>query len=115
MATRGRRSAGDRSRDRRVRDILQQCRKGKIQLVRFLYCSDDGVIRGKSCHVEFLESYLESGIGLTVAMQSFNMLDQLVPEGSFGLGHHRLKVLFLADGSRGETLGFLAAQEDREA
>jgi hypothetical protein len=39
----------------------------------------------------FLDSYLESGIGLTVAMQSFNMLDQLVPEGSFGpVGEIRL-------------------------
>jgi glutamine synthetase len=34
--------------------------------------------------VDALASYLVSGIGLTVAMQSFTILDQLVPEGSFG-------------------------------
>jgi glutamine synthetase len=81
----------DRLRQRQVRAILGECRSAKTQLVRFLYCGNDGVIRGKSCHTRFLDSYVESGIGLTVAMQSFNMLDQLVPEGSFGpVGEIRL-------------------------
>jgi glutamine synthetase len=68
----------------RRRAILGQCRAADIQLVRFLYCGNDSVIRGKACHTRFLPSYLESGIGMTVAMGSFNMLDQLVAEGSFG-------------------------------
>lgn len=77
--------------ERLVREILGKCKSGNIQLVRFLYCGNDSVIRGKACHTQFLNSYLESGIGLTVAMQSFNMLDQLVPEGSFGpVGEIRL-------------------------
>lgn len=79
------------SQERQIREILRQCRSAKIQLIRFLYCGNDGVIRGKACHSQFLDSYLKSGIGLTVAMQSFNMLDQLVPEGSFGpVGEIRL-------------------------
>jgi glutamine synthetase len=73
-----------RDAERQTRAIVRRCRSANIQLVRFLYCGNDGVIRGKACHAEFLRSYLESGIALTVAMQSFNMLDQLVPEGSFG-------------------------------
>jgi glutamine synthetase len=73
------------------RAILARCKSGQVQLVRFLYCGNDSVIRGKACHTQFLSSYLRSGIGLTVAMQSFNMLDQLVPEGSFGpVGEIRL-------------------------
>jgi len=77
--------------ERRAREIVRQCKAAKIHLARFLYCGNDGVIRGKACHTQFLNSYLESGIGLTVAMQSFNMLDQLVPEGSFGpVGEIRL-------------------------
>src|SRR5712692_9536456 len=77
--------------DREFRRVVRECRAAKIQLVRFLYCGNDGVIRGKACHTRFLPSYLESGIGLTVAMQSFNMLDQLVAEGSFGpVGEIRL-------------------------
>jgi glutamine synthetase len=74
----------ERVSQRQIRAILQQCRTAKTQLVRFLYCGNDGVIRGKACHTHFLPSYIESGIGMTVAMGSFNMLDQLVPEGSFG-------------------------------
>ena len=76
---------------RRGREILARCKAGKVELVRFLYCGNDSVIRGKACHTRFLNSYLRSGIGLTVAMQSFNMLDQLAPEGSFGpVGEIRL-------------------------
>src|SRR5262245_66083174 len=75
----------------RAHEIVRRCAAGKIALVRFLYCGNDGVIRGKACHARFLSSYLTSGIGLTVAMQSFNMLDQLVPEGAFGpVGEIRL-------------------------
>jgi len=77
------RSKDEGTERRRVRAILARCRAAKVQLVRFLYCGNDSVIRGKACHIQFLNSYLRSGIGLTV-MQSFNMLDQLAPEGSFG-------------------------------
>jgi glutamine synthetase len=74
-----------------VRHILAGCKAASTQLVRFLYCGNDGVIRGKACHTRFLPSYLRSGIGLTVAMQSFNVLDQLAPDGSFGpVGEIRL-------------------------
>jgi glutamine synthetase len=71
-------------RERQIRAILGKCRAANTHLVRFLYCGNDSVIRGKACHTRFLRSYLESGIGMTVAMGSFNMLDQLVAEGSFG-------------------------------
>jgi glutamine synthetase len=84
-------AADDRERARDLRRVVRECRAAKAQLVRFLYCGNDGVIRGKACHARFLPSYLESGIGLTVAMQSFNMLDHLVAEGSFGpVGEIRL-------------------------
>lgn len=76
---------------RAARKIVEACRRQKIELVRFLYVDNGSVIRGKACHTRFLASYLESGVGLTVAMQSMNSLDQLVPEGSFGpVGEIRL-------------------------
>jgi glutamine synthetase len=71
--------------------ILLQARQAGVKLVRFLYCGNDGVIRGKAAAIEALEGALEAGIGLTVAMQSFTMLDRLVPEGTFGpVGEIRL-------------------------
>src|SRR3989475_8215276 len=84
-------TTADRVRARELRRVVRECRAAKVQLVRFLYCGNDGVIRGKAAATRFLPSFLESGIGLTVAMQSFNMLDHLVPEGSFGpVGEIRL-------------------------
>jgi glutamine synthetase len=78
-------------RARELRRVVRECRAAKVQLVRFLYCGNDGVIRGKAAHTRFLPSFLESGLGLTVAMQSFNVLDHLVAEGSFGpVGEIRL-------------------------
>ena len=79
------------SADARARAVVARCPREGVQLVRFLYCGNDSVIRGKACHVAFLPSYIASGIGLTVAMQSFNMLDHLAPDGSFGpVGEVRL-------------------------
>src|SRR5215468_1128011 len=91
MPTKRTAKRGDEADSKQSRAILARCKSDDIQLVRFLYCGNDSVIRGKACHTRFLSSYLRSGIGLTVAMQSFNMLDQLVPEGSFGpVGEIRL-------------------------
>jgi len=74
-----------------TRNILFQARQGGVKLVRFLYCGNDGLIRGKAASLEALESFLETGIGLTVAMQSFTMLDRLAPGGTFGpVGEIRL-------------------------
>jgi len=84
-------TAAERVRSRELRRVIRECRTAKVQLVRFLYCGNDGVIRGKAAHTRFLPAFLSSGLGLTVAMQSFNMLDHLVAEGSFGpVGEVRL-------------------------
>jgi glutamine synthetase len=74
-----------------VAGVLAKARPPAVQLVRFLYCANDGVVRGKACHADLLASYLRSGIGLTVAMQSFTVLDQLATGASFGpVGEVRL-------------------------
>jgi glutamine synthetase len=71
--------------------ILLQARQAGVKLVRFLYCGNDGLIRGKAAAIEALERALEEGLGLTVAMQSFTMLDRLAPDGTFGpVGEIRL-------------------------
>jgi len=71
--------------------IVQEARAAGVRLIRFLYCDNGGVIRGKLCHVDGLASRMEGGIGLTVAMQAFNILDHLVPfEGMGPVGEVRL-------------------------
>jgi glutamine synthetase len=72
-------------------EVEAVCRDRGIRLVRFLYCDNGGVIRGKATHVERLADRMRTGIGLTVAMQAMNSLDQLQPvEGMGPVGEIRL-------------------------
>ena len=71
--------------------IIDQANAAGLRLVRFLYCDNDGIIRGKSSGMAGLKSRLESGIGLTVAMQAFTMLDHLASVDGMGpVGEIRL-------------------------
>jgi glutamine synthetase len=71
--------------------VIDRARRAGVRLVRFLYTDNGGVTRGKATHVEGLASRLTDGIGLTVAMQAMNMLDQLQPvEGLGPVGEIRL-------------------------
>jgi len=72
-------------------EVLSRLRQTDVQLVRFLYCDNAGVIRGKASHVDRLDSRMQAGIGLTVAMQAMNLLDQLQPVEDMGpVGEVRL-------------------------
>jgi glutamine synthetase len=63
-----------------------------LRLVRFLYCDNGGTIRGKASSRHGLEGRIASGIGLTVAMQAMNGLDQLQPVPDMGpVGELRLR------------------------
>jgi glutamine synthetase len=71
--------------------VAEMARAAGLRLVRFLYCDNDGVIRGKSSGIADLETRLERGIGLTLAMQAFTMLDHLAPFDGMGpVGEIRL-------------------------
>ena len=72
-------------------EVVRQAKDAGVQLVSFLYCDNGGVIRGKASHVSGLEKRLESGIGLTLAMQAMSDMDQLqVVEGMGPVGEVRL-------------------------
>ncbi len=71
--------------------IIQSARQADVRLVRFLYCDNGGVIRGKVVPIDSLTQRMEAGIGLTKAMQAMNMLDQLQPVAGLGpVGEIRL-------------------------
>ena len=72
-------------------EIVAQANDRGLQLVRFLYCDNGGVIRGKSAHVGQLARRMASGIGLVKGMQSFTGLDSLAPDATYGpIGEIRL-------------------------
>lgn len=59
--------------------------------MRFLYCDNGGIVRGKVISVEHLAERMRTGVGLTVAMQAMSSLDQLQPvEGMGPVGEIRL-------------------------
>ncbi len=73
------------------RDVVAEAKEADLRLVRFLWCGNDGTIRAKATASRSLESRLRTGIGLTVAMQAMNALDQLQPvEGMGPVGEIRL-------------------------
>ena len=74
-----------------ARDVVKQADEANLRLVRFLWCGNDGTVRAKSSARHGLEERLDAGIGLTVAMQAMNSLDQLQPIEDMGpVGEIRL-------------------------
>ena len=72
-------------------DVVDRCRDAGVRLVRFLYCDNGGIVRGKVVPVEHLAARMRTGVGLTVAMQAMNSLDQLqAVEGMGPVGEIRL-------------------------
>jgi glutamine synthetase len=73
-------------------DVVREVDEAGLRLVRFLYCGNDGTMRGKSSSRHGLEGRIASGIGLTVAMQAMNGLDQLQAVPDMGpVGEVRLR------------------------
>ncbi|HXM57473.1 MAG TPA: glutamine synthetase family protein [Candidatus Dormibacteraeota bacterium] len=71
--------------------VVELARTAGLRLVRFLYCDHDSIVRGKASGIDGLGDRLDSGIGLTVAMQAFSLLDRLAPvEGMGPVGEIRL-------------------------
>jgi glutamine synthetase len=74
-----------------AKEIAKRVDEAGLRLVRFLWCGNDGTVRAKSSARHGLEGRLDAGIGLTVAMQAMNGLDQLQPVPGMGpVGEIRL-------------------------
>src|SRR5437660_1560383 len=74
-----------------AQDVVQQARTSNLRLVRFLYCDNGGIIRGKATHASKLSTRLTEGIGQTLAMQAFTGVESLATvEGMGPVGEFRL-------------------------
>ncbi|MFL5935112.1 MAG: glutamine synthetase family protein [Gaiellaceae bacterium] len=72
-------------------EVVRRADEARLRLVRFLWCGNDGTVRAKASARRGLEDRIRTGIGLTVAMQAMNGLDQLQPvEGMGPVGEIRL-------------------------
>jgi len=71
--------------------VLQRAVETHLRLVRFMYCDNGGIIRGKATHINGLARRMEEGIGQTLAMQAFAGVDALAAvEGLGPVGEFRL-------------------------
>ena len=72
-------------------EVLARARTEGVRLVRFLYCDNANIVRGKAAHAGALADFLDAGIGLTVAMQGFCLTEHLAPGTALGpVGEVRL-------------------------
>ncbi len=74
-----------------INGLVARAQAADIRSVRFLYCDHANVVRGKSAHASALADCLESGIGLTVAMQAFTLTERIAGGSHLGpVGEIRL-------------------------
>ncbi|QBD80921.1 glutamine synthetase [Ktedonosporobacter rubrisoli] len=74
-----------------VQDVLQSARTANLRLVRFQYCDNGGVIRGKATHASRLPTRISEGIGQTLAMGAWTGVETLAAVERMGpVGEFRL-------------------------
>ena len=74
-----------------TKTVVEHAEADGLRLVRFLYCDNGGIIRGKATHVSGLARRMVEGIGQSLALQAFAGVDALVPVPGLGpVGEFRL-------------------------
>ncbi len=74
-----------------AQDVVRQAQNANLRLIRFLYCDNGGIIRGKTTHAAKLAQRMREGIGQTLAMQAFTGVESLAAvEGMGPVGEFRL-------------------------
>jgi len=73
-------------------DLKQKLKDAGIRFVRILWCDNANIIRAKAAHVDYLEEYIDNGVGITMAQMALPvMYDAVVPETGLGpVGEVRL-------------------------
>jgi glutamine synthetase len=72
-------------------DLIRRVDENRLALIRFLYCDNGNIVRGKTAIAAKLADFIQSGIGLTVAMQAFTPTERLAEGATVGpVGEIRL-------------------------
>ena len=72
--------------------LKRKLKDAGIKFVRILWCDNANVIRAKAAHVDYLEEYIDNGVGISMAQMALPvMYDSVVPETGLGpIGEVRL-------------------------
>ncbi|MEF8782848.1 MAG: gamma-glutamylputrescine synthetase [Haloarculaceae archaeon] len=65
-------------------EVLTRASAADVDLTRIVFVNNSGVPRGRVVDADSLAGALEDGVNVTQAMQSFNALDRLAPNGQYG-------------------------------
>jgi len=72
-------------------EVLERVQREGLALVRFLYCDNANIVRGKATTLTNLGDFIGAGIGLTMAMQGFTPTERIATDASVGpIGEIRL-------------------------
>ena len=68
-------------------ELKQSLKDAGIKFVRILWCDNANIIRAKAAHVDYLEEYIDNGVGITVAQMALPvMYDSVVDDAGLGGG-----------------------------
>ena len=72
--------------------LKQSLAEAGIKFIRILWCDNANVIRAKAAHLDYLDEYIDNGVGITMAQMALPvMYDSVVPETGLGpVGEVRL-------------------------
>ena len=72
--------------------LKQKLEDAGIKFIRILWCDNANVIRAKAAHIDYLDDYIDNGVGITMAQMALPvMYDSVVPETGLGpVGEVRL-------------------------
>ena len=72
--------------------LKQTLKHAGVKFVRILWCDNANVIRAKAAHVDYLEDFIDNGVGITMAQMALPvMYDSVVAETGLGpVGEARL-------------------------
>ena len=72
--------------------LKQTLKDAGVKFVRLLWCDNANIIRAKAAHIDYLEEYIDNGVGITVAQMALPvMYDSVVAETGLGpVGEVRL-------------------------
>jgi glutamine synthetase len=73
-------------------DLKQKLKDTGVKFIRLLWCDNANIIRAKAAHIDYLEEYIDNGVGITVAQMALPvMYDSVVADTGLGpVGEIRL-------------------------
>jgi glutamine synthetase len=72
-------------------ELLRRVNENHLDLTRFVYCDNANMVRGKTVTAAGLADFVQSGVGLTMAMQGFTPTERIAGDATVGpVGEIRL-------------------------